>query len=330
MMYRCGLLATGLAISALLAGCGDRQSVLNPKGPDAHQLAQLSWLLFAAGTAILLAVVMVALLAIRGPDRWRALLASERMVVWAGVAFPVITLTMLLGYGAWLTRSVAVAADDPDALHVSVSGEQWWWRIEYPHDGGRVATANEIRIPAGRTVLFTLNSPDVIHSFWAPNLGGKMDMIPGRTTRLRLRADAPGVFRGQCAEYCGGPHALMAFEVVALPRPEFDAWLEGQARPAAEPVSTEARRGRDLFLAAGCGACHTVRGTAATGRVGPDLTHIGSRRSVGLDTLPTTKANIRRFIEDGQHLKPGNRMPPFRIFSAADLDAVAAYLAGLQ
>ena len=196
---------------------------------------------------------------------------------------------------------------------------------------GTIATANELRIPAGRTVVFTLQSADVIHSFWVPNLGGKVDMIPGRTTHLRAAAPTePGVFRGQCAEYCGGPHALMALEVVALPPAEFEAWLDGQARPAVEPASPAAHRGGELFLAAGCGACHTVRGTPATGRSGPDLTHLGSRRSVGVDTRPMTQANIARFIRDGQHVKPGNLMPPFRIFAADDLDAVATYLAGLK
>lgn len=330
MTFRRAFLPTYLTVGVLLAGCGDRQSVLNPKGGDAHQFAQLSWLLFAGGTVILLFVVLATYLAIYGPDRLRALLGSEPMVVWAGVVFPVVTLTALLTYGVWLTRAVAVTAEDQDALHISVSGEQWWWRVTYKRGSEGIVTANEIRIPAGRTIVFTLTSPDVIHSFWVPNLGGKVDMIPGRTTRLRLRADAPGVFRGQCAEYCGGPHALMAFEVVALPPTDFDAWLEGQARPASEPETAEAHRGRDLFLGAGCGGCHAVRGTAATGVVGPDLTHLGSRRSVGLDTLAMTEANIERFIEDGQHIKPGNRMPPFRIFPADDLTAIAAYLGGLR
>jgi cytochrome c oxidase subunit 2 len=163
-----------------------------------------------------------------------------------------------------------------------------------------------------------------------PNLGGKVDMIPGRTTRLRLRADSPGIMRGQCAEFCGGPHALMAFEVVVLSEPDFERWLKGQAESGAEPASSEARKGRDLFLAAGCGGCHTVRGTSATGTIGPDLTHLGARRSVGLDTLPMNEANIRQFIRDGQHLKPGNLMPPFRIFAESDLDAIAVYLASLR
>jgi cytochrome c oxidase subunit 2 len=316
--------------AVILAACGDRQSVLNPKGPDALQLTQLVWLLFAVGAAVLVLVVVATALAIRGPDRLRALLASAGTVTWAGVVLPVVVLTLLLGYGMWLTRALGIASDDASALRVEVVGEQWWWRVRYAHDGTTVATANEIRIPAGRRVAFTLASADVIHSFWVPNLGGKVDMIPGRTTHLRLRADQPGVFRGQCAEFCGGPHALMAFEVVVLSEPDFAAWLQGQAAPGEEPTSSQARRGRDLFLAAGCGACHTIRGTAAGGTIGPDLTHLGSRRSVGLDTLTMSEANIRRFIRDGQHLKPGNLMPPFRILADPDLDAIAAYLAGLR
>lgn len=331
-MTRCRHLPIALLPAAVLAGCGDRQSVLNPKGPFALELAQLSWLLFGVGAAVLLIVMAATAGALLGSDRTRAMLASARTVVWAGVMFPVVTLTGLLAYGIVLTRAAAIAPDaDPAALRISVSGEQWWWRVVYERDSGAAITAaNEIRIPAGRPVLFKLTSPDVIHSFWVPNLGGKVDMIPGRTTLLRLQADARGVYRGQCAEYCGGPHALMAFEVVVLAQAEFDTWLDAQAQPAAEPASDAARRGHDLFLASGCGACHAVRGTPAVGTIGPDLTHLGSRRSVGVDTLSLTEANIRRFIHDGQHIKPGNLMPQFRIFPEADLDAIATYLAGLR
>jgi cytochrome c oxidase subunit 2 len=319
------------AASVLLGGCSDNQSVLNPQGPEALQLAHLSWLLFALGTIVFLLVVVATAAAIRGPQPLRAVLASAHTVVWAGIIFPVITLTALLGYGVWLTRASMAVPGENDVLRIEVVGEQWWWRVTYPEAGGpSVATANEIRIPVGRPILFTLQSADVIHSFWVPNLGGKMDMIPGRTTHLRLRADHAGVFRGQCAEYCGGPHALMALEVVAMPPAEFEAWMQGQARPAAEPSSEVTRRGQELFLAAGCGACHAVGGTPATGTVGPDLTHLGSRRSIGVDTVAMTQDNIARFIRDGQHIKPGNLMPPFRIFTPADLDAVAAYLAGLR
>jgi cytochrome c oxidase subunit II len=319
------------AAAAVLGGCGDNQSILNPKGPEALQLAHLSWLLFAFGTIVLLLIVSATAAAIRGPRPLRAWLASAHTVAWAGIVFPAVTLTALLGYGVWLTRASTAVPGDEGALRIEVVGEQWWWRVTYPQAGGsQIVAANEIHIPIGRAILFTLKTADVIHSFWVPNLGGKMDMIPGRTTHLRMQAERAGVFRGQCAEYCGGPHALMALEVVATPPDEFDAWLQSQARPAAEPASEVAARGRDLFLAAGCGACHSVRGTAAGGTVGPDLTHLGSRRSVGIDTAAMTEANIARFIRDGQHVKPGNLMPPFRIIAPADLDAVAAYLAGLR
>jgi cytochrome c oxidase subunit 2 len=313
-----------------LASCGDHQSVLNPKGPEALKLAQLSWFLFAVCTLILVGVVVATAAAMRGGAGVRAMLASPRTVVWAGIVFPAVTLTGLLIFGVLLTRAAAIPTDDSSALRVTVIGEQWWWRVHYPHPGGTIATANEIHIPAGRTVVFALQSADVIHSFWVPNLGGKVDMIPGRTTYLRLRAAEPGVFRGQCAEFCGGPHGLMTLHVVALPPSVFETWLDDQSRITTEPSSPATLRGRELFLAAGCGACHTIRGTSATGVVGPDLTHLGSRLSVGVDTNPVTQASIARFIRDGQHIKPGNRMPPFRIFAADDLDAIAIYLAGLQ
>jgi cytochrome c oxidase subunit 2 len=313
-----------------LVGCGGQQSVLNPMGPEALQLAQLSWHLFAAGAFVLLVVVVAIAAAIRGPAPMRALLASPRAVAWGGVVFPAASLTVLLAYGVWMTRAAAITRDDAAALRIAVVGEQWWWRVEYQQADGTIATANEIRLPTHRPVVFILRSADVIHSFWVPNLGGKVDMIPGRTTYLRVRADSPGVLRGQCAEFCGGPHALMALPVVVMPPAEFDAWLTGQAGLAIEPAPPAERRGRELFLAAGCGACHTIRGTPAMGTLGPDLTHLASRRAVGVDTVAMGQTNIARFIRDGQHMKPGNLMPPFRIFAPDELDAVAAYLAGLR
>jgi cytochrome c oxidase subunit 2 len=318
-------------VTIAIAGCGERQSVLNPAGPEAYQLTQLTWLLFGFGAAVLAIVVLAAVAAMHGPARLRAMLASARMVVWAGIFFPAVALTGLLGYGVWLTRASIANPGDESMLRIVVTGEQWWWRVDYPQPAGEpIATANEIRIPVGRPISFELRSADVIHSFWVPNLAGKVDMIPGRTTFLRLRADRAGVFRGQCAEFCGGPHALMALEVIAMPQSDFDAWLQNQTRPAIDSNSAIASRGKDLFLAAGCGACHAVRGTAAAGTIGPDLTHLGSRRSVGIDTAAISEANVARFIVDGQHVKPGNRMPPFRIFEAGDLNAIATYLVGLK
>ena len=315
----------------LIGGCRNDQSMLFPQGPRAAQIAQLAWLLFGFGAAVLAIVVIALWLALRGPARIRSWLAGQAAVIAGGIVFPAVTLTALLGYGVWVMRANLRAFVSNDIQRIEIIGEQWWWRVVYAAiDGTRLASANEVRIPVGREVEFTLKSADVIHSFWVPALGGKVDMIPGRTTQLRVTADRPGIFRGQCAEYCGGPHALMALSVIAMPTDEFQAWLTREGAFAPEPTTPLQQRGKSLFLAAGCGACHTIRGTMANGSVGPDLSRIGARRSVGVDTLPLTQANVARFIVDGQHIKPGNPMPPFRIFSTEDQDALAAYLVSLR
>jgi cytochrome c oxidase subunit 2 len=292
----------------------------------------LSWVLFAGGGLILLIVIAATWIAIRGPAALRQRLATQRLVVAGGIVFPAIVLTSLLFFNVALMRSSARApADKPDTVPVAVSGEQWWWRVTYSGTArAPFASANEIRIPVGRDVIFTLSSADVIHSFWVPSLGGKVDMIPGRQTRLRVHATRPGVFRGPCAEYCGGPHALMALQVTAMPAGDFDAWLAREQGNAVEPRSETEREGQALFLASGCGACHAVRGTSAAGSIGPDLTHLGSRRSLGSDTLPLDRDNLIRFIVDGQRVKPGNKMPEFRIFTEAQRNALAAYLLSLR
>jgi cytochrome c oxidase subunit 2 len=323
--------AISVGLSASITGCSTSQSVLNPASGHASELANLSWLLFALGAGVLLIVIVATIIAYSGSDRLRTALSSERTVVVGGIAFPIVVLTALLAAGIWLTKGSQARLQQPADLRIKIVGEQWWWRLAYEGpDGKPIAAANELRIPAGRATLLELTSADVIHSFWVPSLAGKIDMIPGRTTRLRLEPSSPGIFRGQCAEYCGGPHALMALEIVAMPADEFDAWLAGQAQPATEPATPDAQRGSDLFLASGCGGCHAVRGTEANGTIGPDLTHLASRRSVGLDTTTLTPAAIAAFVRDGQHIKPGNLMPPFRIFAPTDLAALSTYLAGLK
>ncbi|AMJ62989.1 cytochrome c oxidase subunit II [Bosea sp. PAMC 26642] len=317
----------GIAMGALLiSGCTGIQSALAPAGDEASRVALLTLILFAGAGVILLIVGAALALAIGGSDRTRRLLGSDRAIKLGGIAFPVVTLTVLLGYGVWLMRET-IATDRPAALRIEVTGEQWWWRVAYAGaDGKPVAEANELRIPVGREIDIVLRSADVIHSFWVPSLGGKLDMIPGRTNTLRLKAERPGVYRGQCAEYCGGPHALMALEIVALPPAEFEAWLAAAAAP---PARAGQERGRALFESAGCGACHAVRGTAAAGVVGPDLSRIGGRRALTAATIPNTPENLARFIAHGQSVKPGNLMPEFRIFSDEELQALAAYLASL-
>lgn len=327
----------GVKISALLVGtvvltgCSGNQSVLNPKSGPAAELAQLTWLLFAMGTFVLLVVLAAVFLALRGSARTRVVLASPRAVLGGGIAFPIVVLTALLVYGVWLTGASQLRLKEAADLRIRVVGEQWWWRIVYEGpDGQPINSANELRIPVGRATLLELTSADVIHSFWVPSLAGKVDMIPGRATHLRLEPSVAGIYRGQCAEYCGGPHALMAFEAVAMEPNAFDEWLSRQAAPAREPSTPTTARGRDLFLALGCGGCHAVRGTEAAGTIGPDLTHLASRRSVGIDTNPQSADSIAAFIRDGQHIKPGNLMPPFRLLKPDGLSALAAYLAALE
>jgi cytochrome c oxidase subunit 2 len=314
----------------LLAGCGGPQSALDPAGPAAERIAGLFWWMAAGGALVWVAVVGLGVYAIRAQpaalDRRRQAL----LIIGGGAAVPTLVLGVLLARG--LSMLPGLVAPAPEAsLRIAVTGEQWWWRIRYlPAGGEPVELANEIRLPVGEPVEFLLESADVIHSFWIPSLGGKVDMIPGRRTRLSLRATRTGVFRGVCAEYCGTAHARMAFPVVVVDRAEFSRWLAHQAKPAPTPGDPLGRRGQDLFLANGCGACHAVRGTAAEGVIGPDLTHVGGRLGLGADTLPGRRDHFRRWIARPESVKPGVLMPAFAMLPPEELDPLAAYLDGLE
>jgi cytochrome c oxidase subunit 2 len=306
------------------------QSVLDPQGPEAAAITTLAWVMFGGGAAICLAVAGLVVMAMGGGASVRRAIASERFVVWTGIVVPTVVLAALLAWGLVLTGGRNGAAS-PQALSVEITGEQWWWRIRYlPGTPDAVETANELTLPVGRDVELRLVSRDVIHSFWVPSLAGKVDMIPGTVNRLRLRASRAGVYRGQCAEYCGGPHALMSFHAVALEAQEFDSWLANQRRPATAPADADAMAGRTVFLKAGCHGCHTVRGLEATGIIGPDLTHVASRLTLGAATLPNDRDHFRRWVRDNQHLKPGNRMPSFGFLAERDLDQLAAWLGSLK
>jgi cytochrome c oxidase subunit 2 len=211
-----------------------------------------------------------------------------------------------------------------------VIGKQWWWRVQYVTAQGVVETANELHLPRGQRIDIQLSSPDVIHSFWVPSIAGKMDLIPGRATRLALEPTRAGVFRGACAEYCGASHARMAFTVVVLEPDAFDQWLVSQAQPVAAPADALRVRGESAFMANGCTACHTIRGTAATGAIGPDLTHVGSRLRLAAGTLANDPESFARWIREADRIKPGVHMPAFRALPAGDLAALAAYLDGLR
>jgi cytochrome c oxidase subunit 2 len=317
-------------LALALAGCDGVQSSLAPQGPEAARVFILFLVLTVGGAVILIGVIALTAIGLFARPRWRERLGNETLVIGLGLLFPIITLTALLAYGLTMTGATLHPPMPGAPLRVSVVGEQWWWRVVY-RDGGRsIESANELRLPVDRPVEIELGSADVIHSFWVPKLAGKLDMIPGRTTKLRLSVTTPGVSRGQCAEYCGGAHALMAFYVVALPPPEFEDWLAREASPAMAAASPEAMAGELLFMSHGCGACHRVRGTAAVGSIGPDLTHVGSRMSLAAATLPNDAAAFARWIVDNQHVKPQNRMPAFRIFSETELRALSVYLANLK
>ncbi|MFC4174299.1 cytochrome c oxidase subunit II [Microvirga sp. GCM10011540] len=306
------------------------QSTLLTYGPSAEIIETLSWVMFIGAGLIFALVLVLTAYAIMAPPRWRGWMTNRTFIIGLGIVFPVVTLTALLIYGLAVNRQLVTG--DPPALRIEVIGERWWWRVHYVDGEGRVrlVSANEIRIPTGRPIEFILKTQDVIHSFWVPSLAGKLDMIPGRTNVMRFSAERPGIYRGQCAEYCGEQHALMAFYVVAHPQADFDAWYAREAGPAIEPAIPFIARGRELFIENGCGACHTVRGTQANGTIGPDLTHVGGRLSIAAGTYPTNVGTLAGWISSAQHLKPDNLMPSFGNLRGEELRAIAAYLESLK
>lgn len=310
--------------------------VLDPAGPFAGPIQTVAWVLFIMAAVVMVVVAVALGIALFGPRKWKRRVGGERLIWIAGLVFPVVVLTGLLVYGLTTTARVA-DVPKPGEMRVRLTGEMWWWRVAYLDGQGReiVQDANEVHIPAGHPVVFELESADVIHSFWVPRLGGKTDMIPGRRNFMRLQADAPGTYGGQCAEYCGGPHALMGLVVVAHAPDDYAAWLARQSRPAAVVPSDQGPlalidQGRNVFAASGCAACHTIRGTEANGLAGPDLTHVGSRQTLGAGILPNNQGTMAGWISDSQSLKPGNRMPSYAVLSGQDVRAVAAYLESLK
>jgi cytochrome c oxidase subunit 2 len=309
-------------------------SVLDPAGPQAARIGELWWLMLWVCTAIYGLVLIVLLW---GSFRRRAQAAADpgterRVTRWVGGATAV-SAVILLGF---LVASVATGNSlnslvSPRALEIELTGFQWWWRVEYadPTPSQRVITANEIHIPVGRPVHLRLASRDVIHSFWVPELHGKRDLIPGRPSELWLRADRPGVFRGQCAEFCGWQHAHMALLVIAEPEDRFAAWLESQRRPAAEPATALQQRGKAVFESQACPLCHAIQGTGAGASAGPDLTHLAGRRTLAAGTLRNSRGNLAGWILDPQSVKPGNRMPAVSLGSD-DLQALLDYLEALR
>lgn len=309
------------------------QSVLESAAAQARAI-ELSWWIFFWAC---LAVYVLVMIAVGGAFIARRRDGSEldgayrraRGWVIGGAGATAIILVAFLVVSVITERELN--AEVTDALHVAITGQRWWWGIEYLGEESfeSVRTANELHLPAGVPVKIDLQSRDVIHSFWVPNLHGKMDLIPGTTNTMLIHGTRPGVYRGQCAEFCGIQHAHMGMLVIVHPAEEFEAWLDAQRRPAMEPRTALESAGREAFTRRQCVVCHTVRGTGAFGNTGPDLTHFGSRRTIGAATLPNTRGHLAGWVADPHSIKPGVLMPPSEL-PADELQAITAWLESLK
>ena len=309
------------------------QSIIHPAGIQAQRISDLWWTMFWICTVVWLAVAIAAVIAIRrggrGIDAETSQSTVTRNVAVAGGVSLVALIALL--FQSVVTGRALDTLRTPDALRIQVTGSQWWWDVQYdnPVPSLRVTTANEIHIPVGRPVVFSLLSTDVIHSLWIPNLQGKIDLVPGRLNELWLQADRAGVYRGQCAEYCGLQHAKMAFVVVAEPPDQFERWLTGNRAPASPPATPEQQRGRELVERGPCAMCHNIAGTLAGGRTGPDLTHVASRSTLAAGSVPNMRQYLAAWVSDPQAIKPGNRMPAPALRDD-ELQSVLAYLETLK
>jgi cytochrome c oxidase subunit II len=317
-----------------LTGCSGAQSVLDPKGVQAERIAQLFWIFTAVcGVVWLLVTIVLCLTLVRGRGvllRENPLLVDQtqdrRLAVIVG-SLAVLTTAILVVFTVSSYLATRGLAAPDDAIGIEVTGYQWWWNIKYenPDPSQIFETANELHIPVGRPITIKLKAADVIHSFWVPNLTGKLDLIPGQDNVLSFTAKEAGKYRGQCAEFCGWQHAQMAFFVVAESPKQFDAWRASQLNAGSTPSAKEAVLGEAIFMTRGCALCHTVRGTTAGGRSGPDLTHVASRLTLAAGTLPNSHDNLAEWIADPQKFKPGNKMPKVAL-KQPELDAVVVYL----
>ena len=317
------------------------QNALRPEGVQAAHIYKLWQIMLWTCTGVFVAVMIAFVLAL-----WRAPRATERTPPDTAAirepephlsrAVTIAGIVSVIGLFGLLIASVATdraLASLPlkDGIAIEVNGLQWWWQATYyPGDPTRsFDTANELHIPVGRPVLLKLQSPDVIHSFWVPNLTGKKDLIPGHVLTLQLRADRAGTYRGQCAEYCGYQHAKMAFLVIAEDPAQYEQWAQAQRAPAREPVDDVMKRGQQVFLSSPCVMCHAIQGTAANAKTAPDLTHLASRETIAAGILPNTTGNRAGWIANPQQIKPGTNMPAVAL-PPADFQALLAYLDSLK
>ncbi|HEX3684181.1 MAG TPA: cytochrome c oxidase subunit II [Bryobacteraceae bacterium] len=343
-MRRASGILCGSGVLALTACAGHQQSAVDPAGPQAGHIANLWWFFFAVLAAIFLAVMAFALWTLtrrhrgieqeplEGKHKPSEATESRLTRVVAGLTIATVLILFVLLVSSITTgKSISELRDKQHGLIIEVTGNQWWWQFRYMNDDSNeiLITANEIHIPVGRPVMIRGMSQDVIHSFWAPNLNGKRDLIPSRITEEWIQADHAGAYRGQCAEFCGLQHAHMVFWVVAEAPDKFKQWFDAQLQPAAAPGDADTLRGQQVFLNNACIFCHTIRGTPAAAQNGPDLTHFGSRRSIAAGTLPNTPGNLGGWIVDPQSIKPGNHMATIAL-NSSDLQPLIDYLESLK
>lgn len=342
VVSRSGARIRGARIAMMLASmacaCAGSPSPMLPASEPAAQLARLGWEVTVVGAIV--CVVITVFLVVPGVRGWRAGSAidpaavhrggGERWIVIGGIIVPIV---ILLGVFVVTAATLSKTSHPPTRARfmVRVIGHQWWWEVHYPTTDltQNVTTANEIHIPVGEPVELRVESHDVAHSFWVPRLQGKIDLIPGQTNVFWIRADSAGTYRGQCAEYCGMQHTNMGIQVIAQPRPQFEQWLANQRAPAAVPTDSMALAGRDAFEHQACALCHSIAGTTAAGKLGPDLTHVASRLMLGAGTIPNTPGHLSGWIMNSQTIKPGNDMPQMYL-SGGDLHAIVAYLGTLH
>jgi cytochrome c oxidase subunit II len=324
-----GLIALAIL---LLAGCG-KQDTLSPAGKPERHIAKLFWIMMTGawiGFAIIIGLLVLGYVRRKREGFFfgRGEKAATGFVIGIGIVTPIVLLVTLFVYSdIFVLKSTAAPTPGSTQMTIDVVGHQWWWEVRY--EGTKAVTANEIHIPTGSRVLVRGTTDDVIHSFWVPELNKKIDLVPGRVNTELLATDTPGTYRGQCAEFCGIQHANMGVEVVAQRPAAFRRWLDGQARPAPQPKTALERRGEQFFVSHPCAGCHTISGTKADGKIGPDLTHFVSRRTIAALTVPNDATELAQWIRQPSTIKPGVKMPSLPLDNA-DVSALVAYLESLK
>lgn len=326
-------LAALICAMTLLSACRGPQSTFAGAGVESASVEQLFWWMLGGAVIVWILVIGLSVYVTKAHPGAFEEKHGVRLIVWGGCVFPVMVLTVLLVLGLRMMPDFRAPGEGP---RIAVSGERFWWRIFYDSPGEPgvarslpmegTESANELWLPVGVRTEILLGSPDVIHSFWVPAIAGKTDTIPGRVNRIVLEPTREGLYNGVCAEFCGTAHAQMLFRVRVVSPQAYADYVTAQAEPAA----VTADPGLDAFLANGCAACHTVRGTPAAGRVGPDLTHVGSRATIGAGILTTSAENLARFIASTEHEKPGVQMPSFGALPEAEIAAMANWLEALR